>query len=153
MKRVLFRRETLAEYVGRILSEKGLSFREVQRRAGRQITQAYVGAIVRGRYRNPSVDKLKALARGLGEDEEEVFRVARGLSPRKQQVDDPALPRQMVEVLQLMEKIVVAPELLDLMKQIVALSPDELKVVLQAVRLLNEFGTLEAVPSRQQLIS
>src|SRR5258705_13808435 len=80
VKRILGKDEDLSRYVRRILAEKRLSFRDVQRASSGGITQGYVGALVNGRYANPSVEKLKALARGLGESEETVFRVARGLS-------------------------------------------------------------------------
>ena len=71
--------ETLAEYVRRILGEKQLTLKEVEVRSGRKIGDAYVAHIVRGAARNLSVDKLKALAVGLGEPEEAVFKVARGV--------------------------------------------------------------------------
>ena len=75
--------ETLSDYVRRIMSEKRLTLREVARRSGSNITQGYVGGIVQGIHTNPSVEKLKALAAGLGVDENEAFRVARGLAPRQ----------------------------------------------------------------------
>ncbi len=71
--------ETLAEYIKRILGEKQLTLREVQKRSGHRIADAYVAHIVQGRASNLSVDKLKALAVGLGEPEEAIFKVARGL--------------------------------------------------------------------------
>lgn len=71
--------ETLAEYVRRIMQEKQFTLREVQKLSGHKIADAYVANIVRGTARNLSVDKLKALAIGLGEPEETVFKVARGV--------------------------------------------------------------------------
>ena len=71
--------ETLGQYVKRILGEKQLTLMEVQSRSGHKIGDAYVASVVRGRARNLSVAKLKALAVGLGEPEETVFKVARGV--------------------------------------------------------------------------
>src|SRR4051794_5488236 len=71
--------ETLSQYVARIMQEKQLKMYDVEVRSGRRITDAYVGNILKGKARNPSVDKLQALAAGLGVDEDEIFRVARGL--------------------------------------------------------------------------
>ena len=71
--------ERLAEYVKRIMSEKQFTLREVEERSGHMIADAYIANIVRGIARNLSVDKLKALAVGLGEPEEAVFKVARGV--------------------------------------------------------------------------
>ncbi len=68
--------ETLDQYVKRIMGEKQLTMREVQERSGHKIAGAYVARIMRGIARNLSVDKLKALAVGLGEPEETVFKVA-----------------------------------------------------------------------------
>ncbi len=71
--------ETLGQYVKRIMSEKQLTLKEVEARSGRKIGDAYVAHIVRGAARNLSVDKLKALAVGLGEPEDTIFKVARGV--------------------------------------------------------------------------
>ena len=71
--------ETLDQYVKRIMGEKQLTMREVQERSEHKIAGAYVARILRGIARNLSVDKLKALAVGLGEPEETVFKVACGV--------------------------------------------------------------------------
>lgn len=72
-------KETLAQYVTRIIKEKDLTHQEVRRLARGKITDGYVRGLMTGKARNPSVDKLKALAVGLGVSEDEIFRVARGL--------------------------------------------------------------------------
>lgn len=84
--------ETLAEYVTRIINEKGLKHQEVRKLSGGKITDGYVRAIMTGTADNLSVAKLKALARGLGVPEDDVFRVARGLpldADRKAQEQHP----------------------------------------------------------------
>ncbi len=73
------KKETLAQYVARVIKEKDLTHQEVRKLARGKITDGYVRGIMTGKARNPSVDKLKALARGLGVSEDEIFRVARGL--------------------------------------------------------------------------
>ena len=73
--------ETLAQFVTRIIKEKELTHQEVRKLASGKITDGYVRGLMTGKARNPSVDKLKALARGLGVSEDEIFRVARGLPP------------------------------------------------------------------------
>jgi transcriptional regulator with XRE-family HTH domain len=75
-------RETLAQYVTRIIKEKDLKHHEVKELSGGRITDGYVRGIMSGKASNPSVDKLKALAQGLGVLEDEIFRVARGLPPQ-----------------------------------------------------------------------
>src|SRR5215216_6961884 len=72
-------KETLGQYVTRIMKAKGLKQDEVRRLSGNRITDGYVRDIMTGRANNPSVEKLKALARGLSVSEDDLFRVARGL--------------------------------------------------------------------------
>ena len=74
-------KETLAQYVTRVIKEKKLTHQEVRKLARGKITDGYVRGIMTGKARNLSVDKLKALASGLGVSEDEIFRVARGLPP------------------------------------------------------------------------
>ena len=71
--------ETLAQYVTRIMKEKKLRPKDVERRSGDEIDDAYVIKIMNGITTNPSISKTQALAQGLGVDEDELFRVARGL--------------------------------------------------------------------------
>lgn len=73
-------RETLEQYVRRILKEKGLTLSDVERRAGGAISDSYVAGITNGNVRNLTLDKLKALARGLGVTEDKIIAVASGLS-------------------------------------------------------------------------
>jgi transcriptional regulator with XRE-family HTH domain len=73
--------ETLRDYVRRVRSEKNLSTGDVQARSLNAISDAYVSQIENGVAKNPSPEKLIALAKGLGVVEDEVFRVARGLPP------------------------------------------------------------------------
>lgn len=69
----------LSDYVRQIMRDKGLGGTAIQRNSHGRITQGYVNDIISEKATNPSVEKLKALALGLGVSEEEVFRVARGL--------------------------------------------------------------------------
>jgi len=56
----------LGEYVKWVMKLKGLTQKDVQRLSGWQITDGYVASITTGRAGNLSVDKLRALADGLG---------------------------------------------------------------------------------------
>lgn len=77
----VIKQEGLDQYVRRVLKEKGLTVADVQRRAGGEISKGYVCDISNGKVRSLTVHKLKALARGLGVLEEEIFAVARGAAP------------------------------------------------------------------------
>ena len=73
------RHEGLDRYVRRILKEKDLTLSDVERRAGGNISDSYVAGITAGTIRNLTIDKLKALARGLGVAESQILAVASGI--------------------------------------------------------------------------
>lgn len=73
--------EDLSEYVRRIRAAKDLSTTDVENNSGRKISDAYVTQIENRRVKNVSPEKLKALAKGLGITEDEIFAVARGQAP------------------------------------------------------------------------
>lgn len=75
--------ERLSVYVRRIMAEKNLTFSDIEIRSRKLITGGYVGDIVAEKTTNPTVDKLKALARGLGVSADEIFDVARGVDRSK----------------------------------------------------------------------
>jgi transcriptional regulator with XRE-family HTH domain len=69
-------REGLADFVRRILKETGLTTSDVEQRAkrkGKRINSGYVSRVVSRTATNLTIEKLKALAAGLGVREEEVF--------------------------------------------------------------------------------
>src|SRR5215469_7787870 len=99
-------KETLAEYVTRIMEQKGLGPLEVQERSEGQITDSYVGSIKSGKQKNPTVSKLQALAKGLDVDEDELFLIARGYSAHK-----PGELWSVGSLLSAMTKVSSSPEL------------------------------------------
>jgi transcriptional regulator with XRE-family HTH domain len=128
------RTNNLAKYVARILEEKRLSLHDVQVMSGWKITDAYVSSIVRGRARNMSVDKLQALARGLGVDEDEIFRVARRGAGYDSGENRAADPWQSVMVLRLIEKLVSHPDVREILEAVVKLSEEDREVVLKTAK-------------------
>ena len=73
-------RESLPDYIRRVVNEKGLTYREVARRSGGGITAPSISAIISGQTRNIKSSTITALAKGLGVSAEEVFAIARGKS-------------------------------------------------------------------------
>lgn len=71
--------ESLPDYLRRVWKEKGISSYEVERRSNFTISQSYAARIRNGHIANPSATKLKALAKGMGVPESELFAVARGV--------------------------------------------------------------------------
>jgi transcriptional regulator with XRE-family HTH domain len=120
----------LSEYVRDIVSKKGLSSSEVQKRSRNKISFGYVNDIINERTTNPSVEKLQALAQGLGVPEEDIFRVARGLPI--EDVEDPTETALVTKFHRLSEgrqqeilKLLDFYELLELNGEVRVMTPDE----------------------------
>jgi transcriptional regulator with XRE-family HTH domain len=114
----------LSEYVKRVMKLKGLTQKDVQRMSGWKITDGYVASITTGRAKNLSVDKLMALADGLGVDSDELFHVACGL----QEVDESGRSSRAPDALMILEtvqKAVMSPAVTEILHELVRLSPEE----------------------------
>jgi transcriptional regulator with XRE-family HTH domain len=79
--------DKLREFLRAVIAQKGISVPEIQKRSGNKIKQSYIFDILSGKTKHISVDKLNALALGLGVDSVELFKVASGYTPSP----DPAL--------------------------------------------------------------
>src|SRR5690242_17899640 len=124
----------LSEYVKRVMKLKGLTQKDVQRLSGGKITDGYVASISIGRARNLSVDKLKALADGLGVQHDELFHVAGGVTERVQTTRD--YTAEAVTLLQNITKAVASPEISQLLDRVARLSPDERDSLLAYIKKL-----------------
>jgi transcriptional regulator with XRE-family HTH domain len=74
--------EPLGDFISRIRNEKGLSCNEVSKqsaRFGEPISASYVNRIENKRIKDPSPDRLRALAYGLGIPAEDLLARAAGL--------------------------------------------------------------------------
>jgi transcriptional regulator with XRE-family HTH domain len=79
-------KESLPDYIRRVMSEGGITFRKITERSRGEISGAYVSDLISGKAANPSVEKIVALAKGLNRPEQELFQIARGKSKPS---DDP----------------------------------------------------------------
>ena len=100
-------KETLGQYVDRIMRQKKLTIRDVEKRCDKKLTHSYVARIVKGKVKNPTLATMLALAKGLDEDLYQVVAVASGQPFQKKQIVDP------LYLLALMQKAILNPELLD----------------------------------------
>lgn len=130
----------LDEYVKRVMKLKGLTQKDVQRLSGGRITDGYVASITTGRARNLSVDKIGALAEGLGVDRDELFHVACGTTekPDDRRKDGPAVDPLMI--LETVQKAVASPDVTEILDQVVKLSPEERRVFLKSLKRVGENG-------------
>ena len=128
-------KQGLSRYVERVMKEKHLSRRDVKLRSGGEITDSYVSGIISGSAKNLSVDKLKALARGLRVREIELIRVAFGLSDERgpHRVADQS---HNLLLLDITKKAVISNDIAEIVQEVIKLSPAERAVVLQYVKRL-----------------
>ncbi|HEY6333035.1 MAG TPA: helix-turn-helix transcriptional regulator, partial [Blastocatellia bacterium] len=110
----------LGAFVKKIMHDKRLSLRQVAQASDGGITQGYVGGIVNGHYRNLTVDKVKALAKGLGIDDEDLFTILRGKP--KEAGAKPDLTYY-VRILDLTKLILSDAQLFDLLRLYMELTP------------------------------
>ncbi|MDQ1592976.1 MAG: hypothetical protein QOG71_3603 [Pyrinomonadaceae bacterium] len=76
----------LSDYLRRKLNEdETLTLRKIEERSGGKITHSYLSKILNRVVKNPSVEKLQAIAKGLGVSDDEVLAAVRGKRPE----DDP----------------------------------------------------------------
>jgi transcriptional regulator with XRE-family HTH domain len=128
----------LGDFVKLTMRRKGLTLRDVERNSGGKITDGYVSGIINGEAKNLTVEKLKALAAGLGVEADDLFKAACG-SPN--QLDQQAIafdPSHSLMILSLMQRVAVSSELTEMLQEIVDLAPEDRQIMLRTLRTLNE---------------
>jgi transcriptional regulator with XRE-family HTH domain len=127
-------RNDLSEYVKRVMKLKGLTQKDVQQMSGWKITDGYVASITTARATNLSVDKLLALADGLGVDYDELFHVASGVGKaydgKIRSAPDPLV------ILETVQQVVMSPVVTQILHEVVKLSNEEKAALLEHVRKL-----------------
>ena len=103
-------RETLSQYVKRVMRQKDINQHDIERNCEGEITNSYVSKIMRGIVKNLTADKTVALAKGMGVSPFEVFAAMCGEPIREEEVLD---ARVAVDMLQ---KIVLNPRLMEIMR-------------------------------------
>src|SRR5262249_36191082 len=125
----------LSEYVKRVMKLKGLTQKDVQRMSGWKITDGYVASITTARATNLSVDKLLALADGLGVDYDELFHVASG-SEKATDGTAGSTPDSLI-ILETVQQVVMSPIFTKILHEVVKLSNDERAGLLEYVKNLS----------------
>lgn len=124
-------RETLSQYVQRILRQKRLRLADVERRCGKTITSSYISRIIKGTVTNLTVDKIDALARGLDVDPHAIFTVALGKSPQEAGAQSAVDSAVFVDTVQ---KLLIHPELLELVQLFARITPAERQAMLGTLK-------------------
>ena len=120
--------ESLREHIARIMKEKGLRVRDIRRRSAGTITESYISEILKGVAANPSVEKLAALARGLGVDPVELFRAASGGSVGEDESRRVVDRSYAIKMLDMMRRIALSPDLVAIAEEIGRLSEKDAEV-------------------------
>jgi transcriptional regulator with XRE-family HTH domain len=139
-------KQHLGEYVKWVMKLKGLTQKDVQRMAGGRITDGYVASITTGRASNLSVEKLKALADGLGVDLDDLFHVASG---RPEKLDGRNKGRGATDplvILDTVQKVVASPDVTEILHEVVRLSSEERASLLGFIKRL---GTIKRKARRK----
>ena len=132
------KRNDLGRYIQRILQQKKLTLREVERKADGQITNSYISKMLNGTVTNLTVEKIAALARGLGVDGREIFDIAYGESEDLAQAVRSDSPPDALMLIDVMQKIALSPPLMEILQEVIDLYPEEYAVVMKYVTVLNE---------------
>jgi transcriptional regulator with XRE-family HTH domain len=141
-------REDLSRFVRRTMSQKQLKVRDVELQSGGTISNGYVSGVMSGSVTNLSIDKLKALARGLGVDVHELLDIICG--PRERSRGNSSLDAmQWLEFLDLMQKVVASGELQEMLKEAALLSSEERLIVLNYMKKLNHSKNTVQAKSKQ----
>lgn len=115
-------KETLSQYVQRIIKQKDLSLSDIERNCEKEMTASYIGKVANGVVTNLSVEKIIALAKGLDVDPYEIFAVSYGVPP-----GDPNRPDAFV-LMDIMQKLLGDPQLMEAVNFLVKLTPEQRKI-------------------------
>src|SRR5215210_1175096 len=121
----------LQDYLKQKIREKGLTAKEIEKRSNGGITDSYISKLLRGRTKKPSIPKLKALAKGLGVDENEVFAAAGGELIERGTISAPML-------VFIMQKLVDNSDLVTLVQILIRKKPSKIKAILRSLESEND---------------
>ena len=123
--------ETLAEFIKRILRQKGLSLHDVERNSDKAITSSYLSKIINGKVNSIGAEIIVALAKGLDVDPFDVFAAVLGRTRRGGEISSSLL-------IDIMQKVVADPQLVGVIQKWPKLSAKGQKVLLQYMEALSE---------------
>jgi transcriptional regulator with XRE-family HTH domain len=123
-------KETLSEYLDRVMRQKGFNPPDVQERCG--IAESYVRRILNGTVTNLTVKTIATLAQGLEIDPVDLFVAAYG---------KPIEAREGVDMMLLadtVQKLIMNPELIQVLQEWVRIPKEHQKTFLQTFKLVQK---------------
>jgi transcriptional regulator with XRE-family HTH domain len=140
----------LDEYVKRVMKLKGLTQKDVQRLSGGKITDGYVASITTGRARNLSVDKIAALAEGLGVDTVELFHIACGTTAELDSTNKNVPSIDPLIILETVQKAIASPDVTEILNRVVRMSAEERRTLLRSLKKHGESDNKSAKSKRSR---
>lgn len=137
--------EKFSEYLFRVMKQKGLNARDVERNSDKRIDSSHVSKFLRGVETNPSANAMKALAAGLGVNPHDVFTAVTGCSP-----DDGRSSPDVMEIISMMERVAMDPELMEGLRELARLPFGERAPILKLARFSGEENLYEQRKSRKK---
>jgi hypothetical protein len=124
-------KETLSLYVKRVMQQKALGVRDIERNSKKKITNSHISKVIAGTAQNLTADKIVALAAGLEVNPHEVFSVVSGVSPESERPD-------LMVFADVMQKVAMKPLLLDVLQELLRLEEHDHTDMLTTLRFLNK---------------
>ena len=123
-------KETLSEYLDRVMRQKGLNPPDVQERCG--IAESYIRRILSGTVNNLTVKTIATLAEGLEVDPVELFVAAYGKPIQAKEGVDMMLLADTVQ------KLIMNPELIQVLQEWVRIPKEHQKTFLHTFKLVQK---------------
>jgi len=142
--------ETFGQYVKRLIEERGLRLHEIESKSGdkstnsHKITSSHISKIINGKAGNLTFDKIVGLANGLGVKPIELFVRMLGQTPTAESELDART------LLNLMQKVVDNPRLLDILRLAEQLSPTGQEVLIKSLRLVHKRSESKPKPRKRR---
>jgi len=124
-------RETLAQYVTRIMHQKNLKPGDVRENCDKKLSGSYIARVAKGTMTNLTIESMLALAEGLKVSPYELLAAACGVPPETEPSADPML------LVDTMQKLVMHPKLIMVVQELANLNPDQQEGILKSLKLLN----------------
>ena len=127
-------KETLKEYVKRIMEQRNLGVRDVERISGKKITASHVSKVLNGSAANLTTDKTVGLALGLGVDPHEVFSIISSYPVKEEMTPD------LLQFTNTIQQLALNPDLLEIVEGLLRLTPKDRTKILKIIGFGNKRG-------------
>jgi transcriptional regulator with XRE-family HTH domain len=134
-------KETLSQYVKRVMQQKALGVRDIERNSKKKITNSHISKVLAGTAQNLTSDKIVALAAGLGVNPHEVFSVVSGCSPDSE-------PPDLMVFADVIQKLAMNPLLLEVLQELLRFEEKDYVDMLKALRFMR--GRNQKVQKRKK---